>query len=621
MALGLIAANAVHPRVWPTPLPDETLFSVAAQHNLLTVSPTASETFRVLFNSHSVSLACGFPTHLRTLARYLEPVCPTWTEGRLIQQFTYLPYIRFFYAKSVVEKVADLVLGTDGRSIKTLLGWVASRIGAADPLRCCPACYGEDYRIHGRPYWHRAHQLPGVLACHIHRINLTQILGPAEGYGRFLLYPPPAPMSAACCASATPFSLRIADWSNSLLNSHSPEISPENLKSLYLHRLAELGFITKAGHVRQREFHTWIRRNFDVQSECAMGREIQIGEGTVNLDWASKIVRKPRNAQHPLKHIVLLSLLFDTATSLQALQYRGQKALVSLINRNIEKAETQVDLSQVPFRSLRALSKEVGLSVNTLAVEMTRRGRPIKRRPKVLTDDRVRAIRTALEKGGDLKKIGSTFAVSSTTMYRVLRSYPETCRRRSDCLAQRELQHRRIQITKWIDKHPKASRSEILTQCAGATAWLRRHDKAWLQNVLAHCKTAIHSHTTCVDWPARDCQLLKLLQTAYAHSLAADGKPQRITRVSLAREVQKIPWVQKHIDHLPLSGEFLQSHVDSSQSFHRRRLQWALHEVAIKKLPLTLSNIIRLAGIRRPEQILLDDLFSLSCEVSPVSTA
>ncbi|TFW72545.1 hypothetical protein C3Y98_02760 [Methylotenera oryzisoli] len=36
----------------------------------------------------------------------------------------------------------------------------------------CPVCVSEDYEEYGEPYWHRAHQLPNVTACHKHQCKL-----------------------------------------------------------------------------------------------------------------------------------------------------------------------------------------------------------------------------------------------------------------------------------------------------------------------------------------------------------------------------------------------------------------------------------------------------------------
>ncbi len=35
-------------------------------------------------------------------------------------------------------------------------------------LKFCPACIEEDTQKYGEPYWHRMHQVPGVLVCTIH---------------------------------------------------------------------------------------------------------------------------------------------------------------------------------------------------------------------------------------------------------------------------------------------------------------------------------------------------------------------------------------------------------------------------------------------------------------------
>ena len=39
--------------------------------------------------------------------------------------------------------------------------------------RWCAGCIAEDHEIHGMPYYHRDHQLPGVFHCHRHQLGLS----------------------------------------------------------------------------------------------------------------------------------------------------------------------------------------------------------------------------------------------------------------------------------------------------------------------------------------------------------------------------------------------------------------------------------------------------------------
>ncbi|AUO07087.1 hypothetical protein NS115_01145 [Paenibacillus jamilae] len=40
-------------------------------------------------------------------------------------------------------------------------------------LRLCPICVDEEVNKYGEPYWHRSHQLPGSIVCHIHNVLLV----------------------------------------------------------------------------------------------------------------------------------------------------------------------------------------------------------------------------------------------------------------------------------------------------------------------------------------------------------------------------------------------------------------------------------------------------------------
>lgn len=87
---------------------------------------------------------------------------------------TTLPYWLVFDASSTPGAVlpgttAIPQLGSNNHADIRVLGKIGRSSGRALRPRYCPQCLDEDHGIHGEPYWHRAHQLPTVLACPKHQ--------------------------------------------------------------------------------------------------------------------------------------------------------------------------------------------------------------------------------------------------------------------------------------------------------------------------------------------------------------------------------------------------------------------------------------------------------------------
>lgn len=63
---------------------------------------------------------------------------------------------------------------TRSNRIMVLLGINPSRIRPIRFLRFCKECREEDVRKVGEAYWHRTHQLPGIMTCYRHKAWLVE---------------------------------------------------------------------------------------------------------------------------------------------------------------------------------------------------------------------------------------------------------------------------------------------------------------------------------------------------------------------------------------------------------------------------------------------------------------
>lgn len=565
--------------IWPRALPDETLFSVAAQQHLLTAKCGQLHCLRDVFGCQRPFLSGGFPSHLRQLANYLRPT-QLWSDSRIVETFTFIPYIGFFYDEATVNEIHDLALSSDGRGIKVRLGWVASRLGAAEYIRGCPICVAADFRDHGRPYWHRSHHLPGVEACHIHKIKLVPADYSPEDTGRFQVFLPTAAIAHADRFPSNDFAVRFAEWSHDFLCAPPPSIGALNLRDLYRSRLNELGFVTQNGRIRQREYQSW-------------ATQLLSDRTARNVDWLSKIVRKPRNQLHPSLHIRLLMTMFGTMDELRA--YLASPAQLISCDSPARSNIAMAGLNY-PSLSLRQLSRVGGCSVTTLAVSIARQGGRVARRPKVLNEALLNTIKNRLTTNVPIDDIAKELRISIATVYRVLRSDKAIGEKRRHSLLEYECTRRQAPILQWLTEHPGATKSDLDARFPADIPWLRRHDGRWLQEITARCAMAIRVQRGRVDWESRDRCLLRDLSRSYDKWILMPGKPVRITAALLARETGASDNLQKYPHRLPLSTRFLQQHVESQNSFHGRRLHWAAAELTKRRDRLSLRSLVRYAG-------------------------
>lgn len=152
---------------FPHPYPDEILYSVFARYHRWSGNIEAKITQKELFGSITVSAIVDFPSHLKALMDRL-PLGATYELTELVENHTMFPLYAPFLPVTRAQKILQAMYSDKGNSIYLTTGVMASAVSQPSFLRFCPQCIKEDQMKWGEPYWHRAHQFPGVLVCPIH---------------------------------------------------------------------------------------------------------------------------------------------------------------------------------------------------------------------------------------------------------------------------------------------------------------------------------------------------------------------------------------------------------------------------------------------------------------------
>jgi len=150
----------------PEFLPDETLYSWAARVHRKSGHASACDTSRVLFKHRYAGLRHDFPFSLRALSRIL---CNGLEDpNELAWRKTIVPF--FLIMKAPESRLAALesMHRQDANTTRLELSLRRTRFPTTHPLKRCPECMSCDIRDHQTTYWHREHQWPGIVFCHLH---------------------------------------------------------------------------------------------------------------------------------------------------------------------------------------------------------------------------------------------------------------------------------------------------------------------------------------------------------------------------------------------------------------------------------------------------------------------
>jgi hypothetical protein len=232
------------------PLPDEFVSSAWSRSCRAANLPISRLTQAVLQRKH----APGFfqAGHLQQLADIFGlPL------RHLVQNHTVLPYAVAFYREKPHAAAISIVgrSGVDARALGAVTQTVSDAVAWR---RFCPECAKSDYVNHGLSYWHRSHNLPGVVVCTAHSRPLLTTTLAARGRRTWTnLLPHEVQESTPAAPKLTTVLGDIAQWSCLVLERDYTtrlESAPERYRA----RLVESGALSASRDVSSSKLVAWV---------------------------------------------------------------------------------------------------------------------------------------------------------------------------------------------------------------------------------------------------------------------------------------------------------------------------------------------------------------------------
>ncbi len=153
-----------------TPYPDELLYSVVARYHIRSGNKSFRQTHEELFETVELQPdKIVLPNNLNFLVSQL-PQGSQLTIESLIKRNTLYPFFRSFLTPVEIYSFKDLLRSKSSISISQ-----TAKISDKERnrvLKFCHKCCAEDEQHYGEAYWHRQHQIPGMLACLKHEVPL-----------------------------------------------------------------------------------------------------------------------------------------------------------------------------------------------------------------------------------------------------------------------------------------------------------------------------------------------------------------------------------------------------------------------------------------------------------------
>ena len=125
--------------------------------------------------------------------------------------------------------------------------------------------------------------------------------------------------------------------------------------------------------------------------------------------------------------------------------------------------------------------------------------------------------------------------------------------------------------------------------------YLLRHDRSWMvAHPLRTERRLIVAYS--VDWNDRDKELAEIVKSTASALKRRPGKPIRVRQSAICREANISSTNCNHKNRMPEFVKALQMVTETELSFAVRRIAWAAMKIKSEGIPVTRTELIRLAG-------------------------
>ena len=506
-------------------------------------------------------MAHDLPTHIDNFAAS--------TNGRLgcaeaiVLQRTILPFFLPHRAQAAAQKAIAAMRGGSSRSVKARLGLLASRFGASHPLKACPQCMAVDLVEADVAYWHRDHQWPGAWICAHHGELLMHGLAKVNGSGRYDWWLPADLTFAQCIPAADegatrPHLEKLVGCVCGLGRlSQGTFLDPIALRRTYRARLSELDLVIPAGRLRLADFGNFMRRVCEPLSSV-FGLGILNGGEVPIVSQFSRLAYKRRGVAHPLKHLIMVTALFDSWEHFLCSYevHRHEPQAIEKVNdpgvaeASVSHIGPEVVLELIDSgASASSAAKLCGITVATAMAWGALGGRSPRRRPKKLTEGLRELVIRRLREGTPKVEVAELVHVSVQTITSLLRTEPglhEAWKNAAFCRVQREARR------KWaraIHGTRLSTVSDLRSRHPAEYAWLYRNDRAWLTSSSQHLPDRPLSNHSKSDWKGRDDRLAQAVLVICRQHVEQHNSD-RLTLSELCNQIPELKGRLSKMDHL-----------------------------------------------------------------------
>lgn len=582
--------------------PDELLYSACARYTQRTGFQNRQTVITQLFGKKGYSAAFDFPNKLDHLISVL-PKGHNYTTTGLIDNHSLLPYFERFVPLARGKLIRSEMAGDGENKISMRVGAKSPQLRPLSCMRYCPDCVVTDRQRYGETFWHRLHQLPGILTCSAHnclledsdvklgRMSASYFMSAEE----FLPSKLPDGVRLNPSDRDNQIFMKLAFDAEWLLAHRNMPIGSEAIQKRYFNILLRQGFAYYNGRIRHNKL---LAKSKEMFSSTLFSL---VGAITKKENWVIKLAEpgEAHKVLHPVRHLLFFTLLEMSAKEFfeDFTEYKpfGEGPYPCLNKAAKHHRKLVIKAPKIMDNLTKAKDKQ-GLPFGVFQCKcefIYQRLGPDQNEEDKFRYDSVRDYGDSWEKKfaslwADLKistaEIGRQLGVSQTTVSRLAirfnlpmntsgtRSLKGYDRHRNPRKLFYELRagyrDQWLQIRK---DHPELNKKLLFEKENHLILWLTRHDSEWFEENRPD-REKIRNPLSHVNWEEEDIKLSNLVSKICDEILSARNPMKRISLTEIIRRIGYQGWFDKRKEKLPMTTEILERRLETFQNFMLRKV-------------------------------------------------
>jgi Tn7-like transposition protein D/TniQ len=516
----------------------------------------------------------------------------------------YEPFLIAERAAVVRQEMKDHI----DNHLQTRLAVNINQVRMPDFLRFCPLCLKDDQEKYGETYWHRFHQLAGVLVCPLHNCFLqnssvrwaresSSLFHPAENISNIEI-----PRFLDKENFAHRIFIDLANDALWLLTQQKLAFEQGELRERYYNALLTRGFAFYNGKIRSKELFEAFFDFFKSEVLEQLGCSLEFSPSS----WLSRLVNKTYSNvfHHPFRHLLLMKFL----------KIRAEEFFTEFVKFKPFKEPPYPCLNKIAphFKEPRIKSCKIRDNIT----KKLKQRRPVaifscdcgftyqRAGPDKTFNDRFRydIVRnygklweTKLKKHWEnlslsLSEIARRFGTTTLLIARhaIRLELPMNIEgsrrlggyeryRNPDAYLFSQIQECRNKWLNVIENNPADNRRDLIKKANTLYLWLQKNDSEWFNS---HLPEQVKSNGKGVrlDWKKIDNELVQKIEIVCEEILKSTEKLVRVSITEIIRRVGHKTWIEKRRLKLPRTAELIDLKLESLEDFMIRKVKFTMNE-------------------------------------------